>query len=229
MKAMKRLMAALLAVAIMVSAAPVMKMEASAAEFKPHFVAWGADCTISYIGFSTSATPTEWQYKIYDMEDLNHPFRTGSMNGYATVSGHSEKCVKITGGRKTLLTAVRLRARINGAWTAWSGYVGLIPLHTDEYCKTKFNSSFRGWTITWSKFRGMQDYEVWISTTGKGGWKRMTRTTGTSYKFNKWNGASLKKYQDYYIKVIGRAKVGSTMTMAKGNSDTWWIWKVWYY
>jgi hypothetical protein len=75
----------------------------------------------------------------------------------------------------------------------------------------------------------MSDYELWISTTGTGGWKMMTRTTGTSYKFNKWNGAGLKKYQNYYIKVIGRAKVGGTTTKAKGDSNDYWIWNVYYY
>lgn len=226
MKGLKRLMAALLAVAIMVSAAPVMQTEA-ATSIKGTFVSWaGNDCSKAYIGIDMKYNVTEFWYKVYDMADLSNPIKTAHQDGYYQYE--NKKCVKIT-GRKTLLTAVRIRAKINNEWTAWTGLIGIIPLHTSEYCQTQFNKTNRSWKITWSKFRGMQDYEVWVSTTGKGGWKMLTRTTGTSYTFSKWNGAGLKKYQNYYIKVIGRAKVGSTVAKAKGDSSTWYIWKVWYY
>lgn len=226
MKGLKRLMAALLAVAIMVSAAPAMQTEA-ATTITGAFVAWaGTDCSQAYIGIDSKYNVTEFWYKVYDMADLSNPVKTAHQDGYYTVKG--KKCVKIS-GRKSLVTAVRIRAKINGTWTAYTGYIGIIPLHTTEYCKTQFLESSRGWKITWSKFRGLKDYEVWVSTTGSGGWKMLTRTTGTSYTFTKLNGAGLKKNQNYYIKVIGRAKIGGTVAKAKGDSSSWWIWKVWYF
>lgn len=226
MKGIRRLMAALLAVAIMVAAVPAMKTEAAVA-LKGSFVSWyGSDCSQAYIGISSSYSVSEFWYKVYDMADLQNPVKTAHQDGYYNVNG--KKCVRIA-GRKSLVTAVRLKAKINGEWSSWTGYIGIIPLHTSEYCKTEFIKSSRGWKITWSKFRGLQDYEVWVSTTGKGGWTMLTRTTGTSYTFTKLNGAGLKKYQDYYIKVIGRAKIGGTVAKAKGDSNSYWIWKVWYY
>ena len=226
MKGLKRLMAALLAVAIMISAAPVMQTEA-ATSIKGSFVAWaGNDCSQAYIGIDSQYNVTEFWYKVYDMADLTTPVKTAHQDGYYQVN--NKKCVKIT-GRKSLVTAVRIKAKINNPWTAWTGYIGIIPLHTSEYCQMEFLPSSKGWKITWSKFRGLQDYEVWVSTTGTGGWKMLTRTTGTSYTFTKLNGAGLIKNQNYYIKVIGRAKIGSTVAKAKGDSNSWYIWKVWYY
>ena len=226
MKGIRRLMAALLAVAIMVAAVPAMKTEAAVA-LKGSFVSWyGSDCSQAYIGISSSYSVSEFWYKVYDMADLQTPVKTEHTTSCYKVNG--KNCVRIT-GRKSLVTAVRVKAKVDGKWTAWSGYIGIIPLHTSEYCKTSFNRDARYWTITWSKFRGMQDYEVWVSTTGSGGWKMLTRTTGTSYTFTKLNGAGLKKNQNYYIKVIGRAKIGGTVAKAKGDSSSWWIWKVWYF
>ena len=191
MKGLKRLMATLLAVAIMVSAAPVMQTEAAAPTIKGAFVAWaGNDCSQAYIGIDSKYNVTEFWYKVYDMSNLTNPVKTAHADVVYIVNG--KKCVKIT-GRKSLVTAVRIRAKINNVWTAWTGYIGIIPLHTTEYCKTQFLQSSKGWKITWSKFRGIQDYEVWVSTTGTGGWTMLTRTTGTSYTFTKLNGAGLKK------------------------------------
>lgn len=233
MKAMKRLMAALLAVAIMVSAAPVMRTQAAdAPTITAKFVAWGVtggkyDCSTCYVGIDAKYNVTDFQYRVYT-QDGKRLLRAGNQfNTYYTVNG--KKCVKVEGGRKTVLTSVRIRAKINGTWSAWTGLIGIIPIHTSDYVRVSFNSSNPSWKIAWDKFTGMTDYEVWISTTGKGGWKRMTRTTGTSYTFSKWNGAKVKKWQDYYIKVKGRAKIGSTTAYAKGDSDTYYIWKVYYY
>lgn len=226
MKGIRRLMAALLAVCIMVAAVPAMKTEAETT-FKGSFMAWaGSDCTQAYIQINRTGTVTEYWYKVYDMADLQTPVKTEHTTSCYKVNG--KNCVRIT-GRKSLVTAVRVKAKVDGKWTAWSGYIGIIPLHTSEYCKTSFNRDARYWTITWSKFRGMQDYEVWVSTTGTGGWTMMTRTKGTSYAFKNYKGEAVKRNQHYYIKVIGRAKIGNTIAKAKGDSASYYIWNIWYY
>ena len=233
MKGIKRLMAALLAVAIMVSAAPVMKTEA-AKSIKGYFVSWGTrrittdgqtyktyDCASSFIGIDASYNVSEFEYKVYT-QDGSRQLRKGSQSSYYRSKDGKYKCVLVSGGRRTVLTSVRIRAKIDGKWSAWTGLIGLIPIHTPDYVRHSFNSNNNSVKISWDKFTGMSDYEVWVSTTGKGGWKMMTRTTGNSYTFKNFNGAPLKKYQNYYYKVIGRAKVGSTMVKAKGDASDWY-------
>ena len=167
MKGLKRLMAALLAVAIMVSAAPAMQTEA-ATTITGAFVAWaGTDCSQAYIGIDSKYNVTEFWYKVYDMADLSNPVKTAHQDGYYTVKG--KKCVKIS-GRKSLVTAVRIRAKINGTWTAYTGYIGIIPLHTTEYCKTQFLESSRGWKITWIFLCGYRAAAASVAVISCGWW-----------------------------------------------------------
>jgi len=231
MKGFKRLMAAFLAVAIMFSAAPVMKTEAAGRQIKGYFVDWlsgtatvsGAttkvyDCTTSYVGIDSSYRVSDFEYAVYT-QDGSRQLRKGTQSGYYSKGG--KKCVLVKGGRKTVLTSVRIRAKIDGKWSAWTGLIGLIPIHTDEHIYMSFNKSTKAVTLSWGKFTGMTDYELWVSKTGKDGWKMLTRTTGNSYTFSSFNGQKFVNYQYYYYKVVGRAKVGSVMTKAKGDSSTY--------
>ena len=56
---------------------------------------------------------------------------------------HKYYTVKVEGGRKTVLTSVRIRAKFGTKWSAWSGLIGLIPIHTPDYVKHSFNWSNR--------------------------------------------------------------------------------------
>ena len=235
MKGIKRLMAALLAVAIVVSSVPAMKTQA-ARTIKAKFASWAAtrtvtvngtsrtvyDCTTCYVGVisgvSSSEKVEEFEYLVYTL-DGKKQLRRGNSIRY--VKNGTGNYAKIEGGRRTVLTAVKLRARVNGQWSSWTGFIGIIPLHTADYVDRSYNSSSNSVKLTWSKFTGMKDYEVWVSTTGTGGWKMMTRTTGNTYTLKSFNGSGLKKYQNYYYKVIGRANVAGTITKAKGDSDSW--------
>ena len=223
MKGFKRLMAALLAVAIMFAAAPAMKTEAAGGrQIKGYFVDWLSNATISagsatskvydcsacYVGIDSSYRVSDFEYAVYT-QDGSRQLRKGTQSGYYQMGG--KKCVLVKGGRKTVLTSVRIRAKIDGKWSAWTGLIGLIPIHTKEYINVSLNKSTRAVTISWGKFTGMYDYELWVSKTGKDGWKMLTS----------FNGQKLVNNQNYFYKVVGRAKVGSYMTKAKGDSSTY--------
>ena len=243
MKGLKRLMAALLAVAIMFAAAPAMKTEAAGRVIKAKFVTWDYylvtiggvqtkryDCTTSYIGIDSSYNVEAFDYKVYT-QDGSRQLRKAENRPVYKVGG--KKCVKVEGGRKTVLTSVRIRAKIDGKWSAWTGLIGLIPIHTYDYIKASYSNTTKAVTLKWDKFTGMSDYEVWMSKTGSSGWKMLTRTSGLSYSFKTFNGAALVDYQNYYYKVIGRAKVGNTMTKAKGDynsyfANAFYIYKTYY-
>ena len=238
----RRYIAFLLAAVIMAASIPVINSEAAGGlAIKAKFIDWGLrevafrgetypiyDCAVSYIGVDMNKFhPTAFQYQVFTQDGSrllrqSKEIPTSDKSKYITSTDGQYLAVRVEGGRRTVLTSARVRIRINGKWSAWSGLVGLIPIHTFENVKLSYNGKNNSETISWSKFSGMQDYELYVSTSKTGPWKMVTRTVGTSYTLKSFNGKALKKKTDYYFKVIGRAKVGNTMTKAKGDSDTWY-------
>ena len=241
MKGMKRFAAMLLAVVILAASVPAMKTEAAGGlAIKGKFITWGMrkvtvygqtvdtyDCAVSYIGIDRKYNATAFQYQVFTQDGsrlLRQSKEIPKSDRQRVGISEDEQywTVKVEGGRRTVLTSARVRARINGKWSAWSGLIGLIPLHTPDYIKISYlTQNNKSIAISWSRFTGMSDYEVYVSTTGTGGWKMVTRTTGTSYTLRNLNGRALGNNTTYYLKVIGRAKVGNTMTRAKGDSASW--------
>ena len=225
-------MAVLLAAVIMIASVPVMKTDAASAKplaIKAKVIQWGSimdsnnnpiaiDCTTSYIGIDASYDPTAFEYALYAQDGTmkGHGSYTGSIS-CEDENGKKYACAKILKGRKTVVTYVRIRAKIKGKWSAWTGLIAQIPLHTKDYVKVTANNGNRTINVSWSKFTGMSDYEIWVSTSPYGGWKMATRTKGTSYTVKSFGGKALQRGTPYYVKVIGRAKIGSTMTKAKGD------------
>ena len=234
-------MAALLALVILAVSVPAMKTEAAGGlAIKGKFIEWGMrnvtvygqkietyDCAVSYIGIDRKYNATAFQYQVFTQDGsrlLRQSKEIPSSDGNRISTSYDRKYwkVKVEGGRRTVLTSARIRAKINGKWSAWSGLIGLIPLHTPDYIKVSYlTQNDKSIAVSWSRFTGMSDYEVYVSTTGTGGWKMVTRTTGTSYTLRNLNGRALGNDTTYYLKVIGRARVGNTMTRAKGDSDSW--------
>ena len=233
MKVFKRLVAALLRATCSM---PSQAARAIKGEFdkwaKPRTVTWYGkrvgvpDCATCYIkvksGLKSTDNVTQFEYMVYTL-DGKKQLRRGYSKVYLAKDNSPEALVE--GGRRTVLTAVKIRAKINDTWSAWTGFIGIIPIHTPDYVKQSYNSKSNSVTITWSKFTGMKDYEIWVSTSGYDGWKMMARTTGNSYTLKSFNGAPLKKdgFQSYYYKVIGRANVSGTVTKAKGDSNEWHV------
>ena len=231
MKKLNRVITAIIAAAIIVSALRVMNAEAAGKAIDARFVTWESvrfeavpgvktkhyDSEVAYVGIDASAKVSEFEYILRTL-DGSRGLKSGSMKGY--VKRGSFKCVRIDTGRKYGATSVRIRAKINGKWSAWSKHISLIPIHTGFDIDVSGTSD--AIKFTWKKSSAMKDYDFYVSETGKGGWKRMTRTTGNSYTLKSFNGAKLNKRPYYFYKVIGRAEVNGKMVEAKGNSDTYY-------
>lgn len=238
MKGLKRLMAALLAVAIMFAAAPAMKTEAAGGrQVKGKFYSWAKtrsittdgqtyqtwDCSTCFVEITQGINSGDRVSAVkYIVSTLDGKKGLKSGETYIRTTSDGKKVVEIEGGRRKQLTAVRLCIMINGKWSAWSGYIGIIPLHTPDMVNHSYNSSNNSVKITWDKIDQAVDYGVYVSTSSTGGWKLMTRTKGTSYTLKTFGGKSLQKYQNYYYKVIVRANVAGTVTEAKGNTNKWY-------
>ena len=231
MKKLNRTIMAIIAVAIIVSALRVMNAEAAGKAIDARFVTWDSiqyeaipgvktkhyNTQICYVGIDASIHVSEFEYIVSTM-DGSRGLKSGSMKGY--VKRASYKCVRIDTGRKFGATSVRIRAKIDGKWSAWSKLVSLIPIHTAY--NIKVSGTADAITFTWDKSSAFKDYSFYVSDTGKGGWKRMIRTTGNSYTLKSFNGAKLNTKPYYFYKVIGRAEVNGKMVEAKGNSDTYY-------
>lgn len=233
MKGFKRLMAALLAVAIMFSAAPVMKTEAAA---KPSisgakFIQWVDyqhyyDQTACWIGVPKQGIDMV-RYKVYNLKDEEK--RRGTASRISLTKDGKYECFQLKGTRNTSVTVIRMQVRKNGVWSDWSGRIAIIPIHTDKNVKISLSTKEKSVTLEWDKFSGLDDYVVFISRTGTGGWTRAVTTTGKSAKITKFNGKPFVMGQTYYIKVIGRKKISGKYVLAKGNVDSFAQYKFKFY
>lgn len=231
MKTMKRYIAMLLAAVILTASLPAMKTEAAGKAIDARFVTWDSvtfeavpgvrtkhyDNSISYVGIDASLKVSEFEYIISTL-DGSVGLKRGSMKGYVKKGNY--KCVMINSGRKFAAVSVRIRARIDGKWSAWSKLISLIPIHTGF--DIDVSGTADAMKFTWKKNSAMKDYELYVSETGKSGWKMVARTTGNSYTLKSFNGAKLNKRPYYFYKVLGRAEVNGKMVRAKGNTDTYY-------
>ena len=119
----------------------------------------------------------EFQYQIYD--NSNKLMRTAKSSNYITKDQYDTCLVK--GLPKLSCAFVRVRAkRYNGAWCNWSPKVPIVPMLG---VAGKVNVAKVGnmkAKISWSPVKGAADYLLFMSTTGKSGWKEMATVKGNA-------------------------------------------------
>ena len=101
-------------------------------------------------------------------------------------------------GQKIKLTICKF---VDGKWSAFSGWVSLVPPHTPNFirhCSTTMNDAI---SLSWSKFSGMTDYMVYMSTDARN-WTLVKRTAGDRCTVETLNGSRLKPFYVYYYNTI---------------------------
>ena len=229
MKKVKRFTAMLLAAVILMSSAPVMKTEAAGKAITAKFIEWGRrtirvdgnemltyDAAMCYVGVKKCGA-TKFYYEVYDANG-NKQLRKGEAKALSDSKFPDYQILIVPGTRRTVVCSVRVKARINGKWSAFSGWVSLVPPHTPDFirhCSTTMNDAI---SLSWSKFSGMTDYMVYMSTDAVN-WTAVKRTVGNHCTVESFRGAKLKPFREYYYKVVGRKYFKGTYILEKGNSN----------
>ena len=172
----------------------------------------------------------EFQYQVFN--NANKLVKTAKSNTYITEDKY-DTC-RVEGLPKLSCAFVRVRARgDSGAWSAWSPKRLIVPLLG---VAGKINVAKAGdmkAKISWSPITGAYDYQVYMSTTGKSGWKKIGTVKGNaksrSIVVSSFNGKKLVKYQNYYYKVIARRKMSGQFYTSNGNTSSYYYGYFWLY
>lgn len=96
----------------------------------------------------------------------------------------------------------RFEKMVYGEWST-AVYFGAQPE------LTKANAKRSGLSLTWNKIKGAKSYTVYVSTSEKSGYKKITTTTKNTYTVKKLSSSQISKTQNYYVYIIANTKNGS--------------------
>ena len=229
MKKVKRIAAMLLAAMILTASVPAMKTEAAGRAITARFIDWGRrtikvdgedmvtyDASMCYIGVKKCGA-TKFYYEVYDSNG-NKQLRRGEAEALNDSKYPDYQILIVPGTRRTVVCSVRVKARIDGKWSAFSGWISLVPPHTPDYIRHVSTTRTDAISLSWSKFSGMTDYVVYLSTDAVN-WTAVKRTVGDHCTVESFRGAKLKPFREYYYKVVGRKYFKGKYILEKGNSN----------
>ena len=225
----KRFTALILAAVIMASTMPVMRTEAAGRAISAKFIEWGRrtitvdgedmttyDASMCYLGVKKCGA-TKFYFEVYDSNG-NKQLRKGESKVYSDSKYPDYHILIVPGTRRTVVCSVRVKARIDGKWSAFSGWISLVPPHTPDYIRTASATKNNSVSLSWSKFSGMTDYMVYLSTDAKN-WTAVKRTAGDHCTVESLNGSRLNPFKMYYYKVVGRKYFKGKYILEKGDTN----------
>lgn len=225
MKIMKRALSMVLAAFIVVSLFAPMETQAASISGGVHFYSWGNDFeTIALFSMKTQGI-TKFQYRVYNNSGSLR--KQGNSEVYTSSSAAGRQICKVEGLPPRSCSYVSIRAYKNNAWTSWSSRTPLVPLFRASWLKMSGNKNTQRETISWKKITGAAQYEVYLSTSNKGGWVKTATTKGSSVTLSKFKGAKFKSGKTYYFKVLAKKKVNGKWVYPKGNTAK--VYNGWFY
>lgn len=204
---LKRLAAGLLIAVLLVGTFSVTNAEAAMA--KPgncRFVKWNntkfTSCRIAWNNVS-AANYYEIQWTWTDGSHWKHQYQYGDTN-YIDITGLDYDHVYIMKVR-SLLYNESTGAILNSS--DWSNAVYSTPWPRSVSGSLKSASDVK---LSWNKIKGSNGYNIALATNPNGTWRwnQSTDTSAddTSCHIKKFNGSSLKTYQNYYFRIITRRR-----------------------
>lgn len=226
MKVMKRIATLLLAAFLVAGVfAPVQTEAASLSVAGIKFYEWtgAGQCRM----VTKAQNIYEFQYQIFN--NAGKLVKTQKSSCYYLVSNPDKYNICVVENLPKLSCAfVRVRARrTTGSWCAWSPKVLIVPLIGVAGSMKHSQAGDMKVKLSWSKVTGATDYLVYLSTSGKGGWKKVATVKGTaksrSVVLSSFNGKKFVKYQNYYYKVIARRKMNGKYYSSNGNAADFFV------
>ena len=226
----KRLAASLLIAVLLVGSLSVTSAEAALAKpANARFVRWNnkqfTSCRIGWNkvknadGYEIKWTYTDrshykhtYQYYIYNVLDING---LSSENVYQV----QVRAIKLNANNKP------------SGYSPWSNYVFITPWPRNLSGRLSGSHNVK---IKWNKISGSSGYNILLTTNPYGSWRwnqyTAEKASATSCKIKKYQKSKLKKYTNYYIRVMTRLKRNGhyLSTPAPGSgyySGTFYIYK----
>ena len=217
MRLFKQFMASLLAVVILIGAAPMRTQAASVSKISVDYIY--TDQVDIKVETSGSGTLQSYEYRV---KYNNKVVKSGTSKVLRRTSGGSDRFCRASIPTNSAVQ-VSVRAKIGGSWTPWSGYSWVVPKVTNARCVTYTNKNVR---LSWTKVKGVTDYAVYVTTKPSGTWKKVKNTKGRSITIRTYDGKNVfKTGKTYYVKVLARKQSGSGYVKSKGYNKSWYMFK----
>ncbi|MBR3187065.1 MAG: hypothetical protein IKF59_03400 [Lachnospiraceae bacterium] len=210
--ALKRLGAFVMAAILIAGMAPAMKTEAaSTALAKPgncRFVRWREkdDFDDCYIAWNKVAGASGYQTLLTWTDGSHGRWKTWSSTTTTALFKDVED---------EHVTQVKVRAIKNTSkgrqYGPWSNIAYITP-SPEDHTKKNVSSASAGLQekLTWEIIYGSSGYNVFLTTNPKGTWywnqSTPTQATARSAVIKKYRGSNLKKYTNYYFRIVTRRR-----------------------
>lgn len=164
---------------------------------------------ISYL--YTGLKETDFRASAVDSNADDYVFQLKNKKTNKTV--FTGKDLKMTSATKNKFLKYRVRGYINinnGQSKAYGPYSGYKYFAWMEGLGAKRVGKKRSVKVSWKKVQGASGYDIQISTSRDGGYKKVKSVSAKSNSVvvSKYGKKSLKKNQDYYILITPKTKVG---------------------
>lgn len=130
----------------------------------------------------------------------------GSHAYYDTVDGDSIG-YHLNGLNYRHVYVFTVRAIRGSTYSPWSNMVFITPWPRDVSAKMSGSKNVK---FNWNIIYGSNGYNIFMTTNPSGKWywnlSTNTKATSTSATVKKYRGSNLKKYQNYYVRVVTRRK-----------------------
>ena len=208
----KRLEALVLAAILIVGLVPAMRTEAATAALaKPgncRFIGWreNDDFDDCYIGWNKVAGASGYQTVLSWTDGSHSRWKIWSKTTISALFRDVED---------NHVTQVKVRAFKNTSkgrqYGPWSNIAYITP-SPEDHTKKNISSASAGLQekLTWEIIYGSSGYNVFLTTNPKGTWywnqSTPTQATARSAVIKKYRGSNLKKYTNYYFRIVTRRR-----------------------
>lgn len=159
----------------------------------------------------TGLKETDFRASSVDSNADDYVFQVKNKKTNKTV--FTGKDLTMTGATKNKFLKYRVRGYINinnGQSKAYGPYSGYKYFAWMEGFSAQQVGKKKAVKVTWKKVQGASGYDIQISTSRDGGYKKVKSVSAKSNSVvvSKYGKKSLKKNQDYYILITPKTKVG---------------------
>lgn len=224
LKSLKRLASALLIAVLISTTAFVMPAEAAglAAPRNFHFIRWmNSEFTSCRVGWSLVQGANLYEVEIAFQNGSNKRYLQSSKS-YMTITGMNSSQV--------------YRARVYALKVSSSGsvlrygnfsntaYIVPSPHSFSMYMPDRTKAKEK---ISWNRINGSNGYNVFMTLNIRGKWyihKQTSTATATSVLLDKYRGSKLKKYVNYYVKIVSRSIQGGRYATVPLPTNYYYCW-----
>lgn len=207
-KALKRLASALLIAALISTSVFVTPAEAAGLSTPKncHFIRWlSSDFTSFRVGWDLVKGANLYEVELAYSDGTNKRYFLTQKSYYSFTDKSNSRVYKARVRAYKVDSSGNVLKYGNNSNTAF-----IVPSPTSLSGSMPDRTKLKE-KIKWNKITGANGYNVFLTTNPKGSWyinKQTSTASANSVTIDKYRGSKLKKYTNYYIKIVSRRIVG---------------------